>query len=218
MRCHARCPGNLESVARTERNTTSLTQFSHVVKPGGVTSTQILLRPHGSGRRIFFKKVSRCPIARGLCATVKIAPGMVHRRENRRPRLPRRRKHQEPQGHALRPRVQHAPQVDPVRRFASRTHVRLGRTLGGRERERVMLRERATGGEGAASHIVNWCAVDTKSDRQQAQAGDGHGPQWMSLLSVVRPTACDGDESINSQGYFLCFRAWYHVRLSTLTP
>jgi len=31
------------------------------------------------------------------------------------------------QGHALRPRVQYGPQVDPVRRFASRMHVRLGR-------------------------------------------------------------------------------------------
>jgi len=89
----------------------------------------------------------------------------------------------EPQGHALRPRVPHAPQVDPERQFASRTHVRLGRTLGSRERERVRLHKWATGGEGAATRIVNSCAVNTKSDRQQAQACDGHGPQCMSLRS-----------------------------------
>jgi len=94
-----------------------------------------------------------------------------------------------PEGHALRPRVPHAPQVDPVRRFASRRHVRLGRTLGGRERERVRLHKWATGGEGAASRIVNSCAVNTKSDRQRVQACDGHGPQCMSLRSQGEATA-----------------------------
>ena len=38
------------------------------------------------------------------------------------PRFPAR----EPQGHALRPRFQTAPQVDLVRRFACRAHVLLG--------------------------------------------------------------------------------------------
>ncbi len=49
--------------------------------------------------------------------------------------------------------------------------------------ERVRLRQRATGGEGTGGGVVNWCAVDIKSDRQQAQACDGHQPRSMSLLS-----------------------------------
>ncbi len=43
--------------------------------------------------------------------------------------------HRKQQGHAQRPRVQHAPQVDPVQWFASATHGRLGSYLRREERK-----------------------------------------------------------------------------------
>ncbi len=99
----------------------------------------------------------------------------------------------EPQGHALRPRVRHASQVDLARRFACRAHLLLGPTPGSRGTETVRLRQRAAGGEGTASRLVNRCAVEITRDRQQAQACDGPGPQCMSLLSLSGSPARRGD-------------------------
>jgi hypothetical protein len=49
--------------------------------------------------------------------------------------------------------------------------------------ERARLRERALGGEGTGSRVVNWCAVDIKSDRRHARACNGHKPHCVSFPS-----------------------------------
>jgi len=49
---------------------------------------------------------------------------------------------------------------------------------------------RAADGQRTARRVVNWCAGDTKSDRQQVHGCDGDQPQCMSLLSTNDVTIC----------------------------